>query len=330
MSSNFSSLRSRSKDLLDKLAKEASKSNKPQDERFWKLATDAKTKIGSAVIRFLMSPKNEEVPWVMKYVHRFKTPTGQWIYENCPTTHNQVCPICKENSKLWATGLDADKQVARGRKRGQRYITNILVIEDPAHHENDGKVFLFEYGSTLHEKIKDALNPEFEETDPFNPFDFWEGANFRLRSRDKEGYQNYDKSVFDKAAPLFGGNDAQIEAVWEKEYPLQPFLAEKEFKTFDELADIFAKAMSDAPARPKTAEDAIKAARRDEDKDKETPNREDASKAAASFADVKKRKPTKKVEPEPEPETTDDENTDDDATEDGDEVAKFFASLDKE
>lgn len=317
MATNFSSLRSARKTLLDKLSQavkqEASKGG-AADERFWKLTVDNKTKIGYARLRFLPAATGEDVPWVRLFSHAFQGPGGSWFIENCPTTLGRTCPVCAENNKLWNSGIDADKEVARKRKRKLQFISNVLVIEDPAHPENNGKVFLFKYGAKIQEKIKELIEPEFPDAQPMNPFDLWEGCDFKLKSALVKGYQNYDKSSFEDASELFPGDDARKEEVWKQEYPLQEFVAEKQFKSFDDLQAGFTKALTGAGA-PRTAEDAVKA-------ETASPSLEDAKEAAAEAA-----KPAKPRVPRSKPAPAPAAPADDAGPEDEDAIKNFFEGL---
>jgi hypothetical protein len=321
MASNFSSLRNSRKSALAKLADEAKKESQKgggADERFWKLTYDAKTKIGYAKIRFLPAPKGEELPWVRVFSHGFQGPGGQWYFENCPTTLGQrPCPVCKDNNKLWNSGIEADKEVSRRRKRKLQFISNILVIEDPAKPDNNGKVFLFKYGAKIHDKIKELIEPEFPDAEPANPFDLWEGADFKLKTRDVMGYLNYDKSDFADPAELFPGDDDAKEAVWEKEYSLQAFVAESEFKNFDELEKRFNEVLN-GEGKTRTAEDAIKGEVRDEDVDAAVTAAQTVEKEEKKAASRKPaRKPAPPVEPEAAALSDDDE----------DEIKSFFSGL---
>jgi hypothetical protein len=263
MATNFTSLRNSRKDLISKLAEEVKKTNSPQkgstDDRFWKLTVDAKTGIGFARLRFLPAPKNEDIPYVRLFSHGFQGPAGSWFIENCPTTlDNRPCPVCKENNKLWNSGIESDKTIARERKRKLTYISNVLILEDPAHPENNGKVFLFKYGKKISDKIGELLEPQFPDQKPANPFDFWEGCDFKLKAQKVGGYQNYDKSEFVDPSELFAGDDASKEATWEKQYSLLEFTAPDQFKNFDDLAKRFSRALSgDADDRPETADQII-------------------------------------------------------------------------
>lgn len=205
-----------------------------EDTRFWTPEVD-KDGNGYAVIRFLDAPPGEDSPWVRVWSHGFKGPTGKWYIENSLTTLGQQDPVSELNSKLWNTGTEANKEIVRKQKRKLSYISNIQVVSDSKHPENNGKVFLFKYGKKIYDKIKDAMSPPegFEDESPMNPFDFWSGANFKLKIRKVEGYRNYDKSEFADPSPL--GDDDRIKEVWEQEYKLQEFLDPKNFKPYDEL-----------------------------------------------------------------------------------------------
>ena len=233
---SFSTLKKRSGTSLEKLVQEAEKLNKQSggaDERFWKPELD-KSGNGYAVIRFLPAPDGEELPWAKVYSHAFQGPGG-WYIENSLTTVNKKDPVGEINRKLWNSGLDSDKDIARKQKRKLSYYTNIQVVRDPAHPENEGKVFLYKFGKKIYDKITAAMQPEFEDETPINPFDLWEGANFKLKICKVAGFWNYDKSEFDSPSAL-ASDDAELEAVWKKEYSLTSFTAEDQFKSYEELS----------------------------------------------------------------------------------------------
>lgn len=220
-------------DLVKRLEEQENKKNY-KDDRFWRAATD-KAGNGWAVIRFLDAKKENEEndPFVEIRAYSFEGPGG-WFIENSPTTIGQPDPVKELTDPLWK-GSEDDKNIARKRGAKKNYISNILVIKDEANPENEGKVFLFKYGVKIFEKINEKLRPEFGDTDAFNPFDFYTGANFKLKIRKVGGYTNYDKSEFDSPSPLFKGDDAKIEEIWNSLHPLQPFLDPSNFKSYDEL-----------------------------------------------------------------------------------------------
>ena len=239
--SNFANLKSSSN--LDKLTKAIEQLNSNQnsqdsnEDNFWRPEVD-KAGNGYAVIRFLPAPAvdgDDGLPWTKIYTHGFQGPGG-WYIENSLTSLNQKDPVSEYNSELWNSGIEANKEIARKQKRRLTYISNVLIVEDPKHPENNGQVKLFKFGKKIFDKITDAMNPppEFGET-PVNPFDLWKGANFKLKIRKVEGYQNYDKSEFDAPTALYDGDDAKLEALWKSEYSLKQFLDPKEFKSYDEL-----------------------------------------------------------------------------------------------
>lgn len=226
-------------DLSKRLVEEKKGGGFTQDKRYWELKVDDSGN-GYAVIRFLPAPEGEEVPYVKLYSHGFKDDrTGKWYIENSRTTLGEADPVSEANTELWNTGLDANKEIVRKRKRRQNYISNILVINDPKNPENNGKVFLFKYGPRLFQKIEGALNPEFEDEKPFNPFDLWEGANFKLKARKLDGQRSYDKSEFEKPEALFDGDDEALEALWKQEYSLQAEIAPDKFKSYEQLKTRF-------------------------------------------------------------------------------------------
>ena len=208
--------------------------NKYQDDRFWKPELD-KTGNGYAVLRFLPASEKEEMPWQRVWSHAFQD-KGGWYIENSLTTLNTKDPVSEDNTRLWNTGVDSDKDIARKRKRKLSYYSNIYVVSDPKHPENEGKVFLFRYGKKIFDKISEAMQPQFEDEKAINPFDFWKGANLKLKIRKVDGYWNYDKSEFEGVKPL-AKDDENIKAIWSKQYPLKSFVAPSNFKTYDELKE---------------------------------------------------------------------------------------------
>ena len=224
---------------LDKLLGEVQKENAPQekksykDERLWKPEVD-KSGNGYAVIRFLPAVEGEDMPWAKVWNHAFQGPTGQWYIENSLTTVGQKDPVSEMNSAYWNTGIESDKEIARKQKRKLQYFSNIYVVSDTKHPENEGKVFLFRYGKKIFDKVMAAMQPEFEDEKAINPFDFWEGANFKLKIRKVAGYWNYDSSDFDNTSALFD-NDEKIEETWKTQYALNEFSAATNFKSYEEL-----------------------------------------------------------------------------------------------
>ena len=204
------------------------------DERLWRPSVD-KAGNGYAVVRFLPAAEGNELPWVRYWDHGFKGPTGQWYIEKSLTSIGQNDPVSEANSKLWNSGNDRDKEIVRERKRRLHYVANILVEQDAANPENEGKVKLFTFGKKIFDKIMDVMQPQFADEDPINPFDFWEGASFKLKIRNVEGYRNYDKSEFASVAPLFAGDEDELEAVYNQLHDLNEFTDPANYKTYDEL-----------------------------------------------------------------------------------------------
>ena len=224
---------------LDQLLGAAQSENQTQekksykDERLWKPELD-KTGNGYAVLRFLPAVEGENMPWAKLWNHAFQGPTGQWYIENSLTTLNNNDPVSEMNSAYWNSGVESDKEIARRQKRKLQYYSNIYVVSDSRHPEHEGKVFLFRYGKKIFDKLMESMQPAFEDESPVNPFDFWQGANFKLKIRKVDGYWNYDKSEFEAPSALFDNDDA-IEEVWNKQYALNEFTAPTNFKSYDEL-----------------------------------------------------------------------------------------------
>jgi hypothetical protein len=235
---SFSDLKKQSKlgSLTSKLVQEVEKMNtssSSSDDRLWKPEVD-KAGNGFAVIRFLPAPEGEDLPWAKVYNHAFQG-TGGWLIDNCLTTLGQQCPVCEANRELWNTGSKANQEIVRQRKRKLSYYSNIYVVSDKAHPENEGKVFLFKYGKKIFDKISAAMQPEFDDETPIDPFDFWNGANFKVKITKKDGYWNYDKSEFETPSTLGNFDDDTLEGIWKKAYSLQEFMKVENFKSYEQL-----------------------------------------------------------------------------------------------
>ena len=248
---SFAKLKKQSKlgSLTQKLVKEVEKMNNTGgqgDDRLWKLEVD-KGGNGYAVIRFLPAPDGEDLPFVKLYSHAFQGPGG-WYIENSLTTLGQKDPVSEFNSQLWNNGTDSGKDTARKQKRKLTYISNIYVVKDPANPENEGKTFLYKYGKKIFDKLTAAMQPEFEDEEAIDPFDFWQGANFKLKAKNVAGYRNYDSSEFAATSALLDDDDA-MEAVWKKEHSLAELVANDQFKTYDELKTRLSSVLGTKPVR---------------------------------------------------------------------------------
>jgi hypothetical protein len=278
---------------FDKIANPSQEKKSYKDDRFWRLEGD-KSGNGTATLRFLPRVEGDELPWVRLFSHGFQGPTGKWYIENSLTTIGKDDPVGELNTMLWNSGSEANKEIARKQKRKLSYIANVLVVSDPKHPENEGKVFLFKFGKKIFDKIMDKARPTFEDEKPVNVFDFWEGANFKMRMRKVSGYANYDESVFMEPAAL--GSDEEIVKIAEKQYKLAEFNDPSNFKSYDEL-----KQKLDAVLSGDTF----------------------ASKSAAEIADEVEPAPVKeaapiKSAPAPEPKV---------ATDDDDDVMSYFERI---
>lgn len=233
---SFKDLKSRSTNSIDKLNAEMEKLNKGsesyKDDRFWRPSQDQAGN-GYAVIRFLPPSEGEDLPWARLFSHAFKGPGG-WYIENSRTTIGDKDPVSEMNTKLWNSGIESDKDIARDRKRKLNYISNIYVVSDPSNPENEGKIFLYKYGKKIFDKINEAMNPEFDDETPVNPFDLWNGANFRLKIRKVAGYTNYDKSEFASPSAL-DEDDTVLEKIYNSQYKLTEFTDDSNFKSYEEL-----------------------------------------------------------------------------------------------
>ena len=233
---SFSSLKQNKGSIFTQLQKQLEKSTKvgTVDERFWKLTTD-KAGNGFAIIRFLPAVEGEDMPFVKLYSHAFQGPGG-WYIENSLTTLGQNDPLGEYNRELWNSGDESLKEQVRKQKRKLQYYANIYVVKDSGNPDNEGKVFLFKFGKKIHDMIMDAVNgDELEGREGINPFDFWSGANFKLRAKKVAGYPNYDSSEFQSPGVLDELDDAQLESIWNREFPLQPLVAPDQFKSYEDL-----------------------------------------------------------------------------------------------
>ena len=262
---SFASLKKNRASSFDKLNSQlANMDNKKKsygNDNYWKATVD-KAGNGYAVLRFLPAPENEDMPFVRYWDHGFQGPGG-WYIENSLTTIGQDDPVSEYNSKLWNSGHDEDKELARKQKRRLSYVVNVMVVSDPSNPDNEGKVFLYKFGKKIFDKLNDAMNPQFADEDPINPFDFWEGADFKLKIRQVEGYRNYDKSEFSSPAPLTDTSgsalsDEGMEETWKKQHSLADIVDPKNFKSYDELKTKLYKVLglnSSQHAPSKTAEE---------------------------------------------------------------------------
>jgi len=236
---SFANLK-RNRDNISKLIKAAESTGgggekkSYADDRMWKPTVDQAGN-GYAILRFLPAREGAELPWARYWDHGFKGPTGQWYIEKSLTSIGQNDPVGELNSRLWNTGIEEDKETARRQKRRLHYVSNIFVVSDPGNPENEGKVFMYQFGKKIHDKIMDQMQPEFADEEPVNPFDMWEGANFKLKIRNVEGYRNYDKSEFAKQTQLLDGDDSKLESVYDQMYDLSEFTDPANYKTYDEL-----------------------------------------------------------------------------------------------
>lgn len=235
---SFELLKQNRSAAIDKLVNAAEKvsgaTKSYGDDRLWAPVVD-KAGNGYAILRFLPAKEGEDLPWVRFWDHGFKGPTGRWYIENSLTSIGAPDPVSEANSLLWNSGVESDKEIARDRKRRLHYIVNALVVSDPANPQNEGKVVLYKFGKKIFDKIMDVMQPQFQDEQPINPFDFWTGCNFKLKIRNVEGYRNYDKSEFDKPSELFDGDEARLEETYGQLYSLADFIDPSKYKSYADL-----------------------------------------------------------------------------------------------
>lgn len=262
MPTSFSALKKNRSKELDKLNDQLQKMNsggQKGDDDYWKLEVD-KAGNGFAILRFLPAPQGEDEPFIRMWDHGFQGPGG-WYIENSLTTLQQDDPVTEHNSKLWNSGVESDKKIARERKRRLAFHANVYVVKDTANPDNEGKVFKYKFGKRIFDKLNDLMNPQFEDEERVNPFDFWEGADFKLKARMVEGYRNYDKSEFSESGPITLPDgtpmtDEQMEEIWNQQFSLKDIIAPDKFKTYEELQKKFFKVIGAEGSQPSdTAED---------------------------------------------------------------------------
>lgn len=266
MSSSFKNLK-KSSGSFDKLHKaietlQSGNNYEAENAKYWKPDID-KAGNGSAVIRFLAPPEadgEDALPWVKYFAHGFKG-QGGWLIDNCPTTHGEQCPVCDANSELWNTGNEDKKKLASSRKRKLNYVSNVYIVSDPKHPENNGTVKLFRYGTKIHDKILSAASPSFEDEKPVDAFDMWQGANFKLRVQTVDKFPNYDASKFDTPSPLAKSDD-EIEKIWQQCHSLKAVVDPSNFKSYEDLKKRLDKVLGTNSGAPKTVEQAKAAVRR--------------------------------------------------------------------
>ena len=232
---SFADLKAKASDMSSLVGAASSATTKKTfgDDRMWKPTVD-KAGNGYAVIRFLPTVEGDDLPWAKYWDHFFQGPTGQWYVEKSLTTIGKDDPVSEMNSKLWNTGIEADKDTARKRKRRLHYVSNIYVVSDPENRENEGQVMLYTYGAKIFEKIMDSMQPKYEDESPVNPFDMWKGANFKMKIANVAGYRNYDRSSFG-AVEVLNADDSVLEGVYNQQFSLKEFTDADTFKSYSEL-----------------------------------------------------------------------------------------------
>ena len=290
MSTDFASLKRQSKTSLEEISKEAAKLTQKgyDDKRFWSPSLD-KAGNGAATFRFLPAPAGEKVPFVRYFSHGFQRPAG-WFIENCPTSIGQDCPCCDHNSILWKSGVEEKINLVKFKqKRKLHYVSNILVINDPDKPDNNGKVFLFQYGVKIFEKLNNLMHPTNKLDPQINPFDPWEGVNFNFRQKKvKTGdqwYPNFDDSFFDKEPSPIHKADEAIKEVWDQQHLLQTFVAPEKFKSYADLEKRLNKVLDVSPSTTKGSKP-VKAATVEEDDEEDDLVESKFEKKASPAADV--------------------------------------------
>jgi len=254
---SFANMKSSRASAINKLVEAAAaaggSTQKESNDNYWKPEVD-KAGNGYAVIRFLPAPEGEDLPWAKYWDHGFKGPSGLWYIEKSLTSIGQPDPLGEMNSELWNSGIESNKTIVRQRKRRLSHVANIMVVSDPSNPQNEGKVFLYKFGKKIFDKLMEAMQPEFADETPINPFDFWEGADFKLKIRNVEGYRNYDRSEFAAPSALHDGDDTKLETVYNSLHSLTEFTDPKNYKSYDELKARLMKVLGQEAAPLTTAE----------------------------------------------------------------------------
>lgn len=358
--SYYSNLKKNRKNAREKLRKraESESSGGNDNPNQWRLTRD-KSDNGFAIIRFLPASEKDfniqataaktegitldpedVVPWVLVFKHGFRV-KGRWFINECPRTIGNECPVCEIEAQKIEDGIGwakeyrdhEDRKIYGQRKGKKNYWSNILVVKDSANPENEGKVFLFCYGEKIHEKLVSAMNPEFEDEAEMNPFCPWEGANFKLKAKRKDGYVNYDSSAFEEPESI-SDDDDEIFAILEKTHTLNDLVAPKVFKSYDALLKQYKRTVEGAPAGARTSVDDDDTPHAEKNLDKKV--NEDDEGSDEPKKDSKTRKPPKDRKPpkpkDEEPPFDTDENPEP-ATEpekgddDGDDDMAYFQSI---
>jgi hypothetical protein len=275
---------------------------------FWTLTRD-KAGNGSAVIRFLPKHQDDELPWVQMYSHGFQSDSGKWFIDNCASTIGGDCPLCQENRHAYTKGNDADKEVAKKRKRKLAYFANILVVKDPANPDNEGKVMQFSFGKKIFEMIADKTSPTFEDETPVNVFDLWEGADFKIRMHQADGWPSYAKSSWSDVKPV-AEDDEAILAIVNQQKPLAPFVDPKKFKSYEDIKKRLDSVLNGAPASTAKAEDMVKQMQKE-----------------LSESKPKAEKSVGKAKSEPQPWEDDDAKAEPEKSGEEDELENYFKSI---
>ena len=268
MATSLSELRKSRSSMLDKITKDLDSGGKrnEKDDRFWSLSRD-KAGTGSAIIRFLPPVNGDEVPWVKVCSYGFQGPSGKWYINESPSSIGEADPVMEYNAAAYASKDEERIEDAKKRKRRTQFVSNILVVKDPANPENEGKVFLFKYGKKILDMIMSKAKPEFDSEEPIFVWDIDEGCNFKIRIKNVAGYPNYDSSEWAGISALADSDD-EIQAVLDKCHKLAEFLDPARFKSYETLKKEFDRAMgvgeSAGTSAPRTAEAKSKAALDDE------------------------------------------------------------------
>lgn len=250
--------------LQERLEKQG-KGGYQKDSRFWKWSWNKKG-VSENVIRLLPTPyvdmqaveqgnidESMLTPMACIVRHQFRGPGG-FYSENSPSTFGEDCPVRDHDRPLWDLQKKTEdkelKEKLKERIGKDRFICNILVINDANAPENNGKVFLFEVPYTLKKFIDTATSPKFSSDVAFDPFDLWEGANILLNLVGEERSFNgwtglvpkFEGVKWDKNAPL--GDDAYMEEIWQQEHSIADFYARKHFQSYEELEKILRKVLA--------------------------------------------------------------------------------------
>ena len=229
--------------------------NDYDDPREWKLQRDEQDN-GTAVIR-LLPGKGGDTPSVVRiFEHSVRiwnksTNKYRWYIEPSPSSIKEDCPVSSIYYELGDMGTDEAKKMQETFSRSVKFVSNILVVNDPMNPENNGKIFYWKYGVKLFEKFKQVLEPTEAQIkvgkQPLELFDPEDGADIILDIKRDGKFLNYDGTTIEAPSQAFETEEAMDEAVLEKAYDLTEFISADYYKPYAELKKKIAFVLEKSP-----------------------------------------------------------------------------------